>query len=206
MIRLVGAGVVLFVLTACVSERREPVTRAPAPVEVEQTGSVVHEGRVGTAALLHVNGDRAVGPVELRLAFVDAAGKPIATTDESLPYCGARSSCWWAATFFAGDFGGERVRGVRITVLRTGRYDGKTDVTGFMVRRNDDGTIEGTAPRDEGRAYVVGFQSEKPRWGASISVTGETDRSVAIPPDLLPLLDGEELRGFFYAGVVPAGA
>ena len=205
MIRLISAGVVLVVLNACGPERPEPVTQAPAPVEVEQTGSAVHEGRVGTAALLRVNGDRGVGPVELRLAFVDAAGKPIATTDESLPYCSARASCWWAATFFADDFGGERVRGVRITVLRADRYDGETDVTGFTVRRSDDGTIVGTPPGEEGHAYVVAFQDSKPRWGASVSVTGESGRSIALPPDLLPSVDGEELRGFFYPGAVPAG-
>jgi hypothetical protein len=95
---------------------------------------------------------------------------------------------------------------VRITVLRADRYDGEADVTGFIVRRNDDGTVVGTSPGEEGQAYVVAFQDSKPRWGASVAVAEPSGRSIALPPDLLPRLDGEDLRAFFYAGSIPAGA
>ena len=197
MMRICAAVMSLSILITACSGDPGPRTDV-APVRVERAGSAVHDGRVGAAAVLRVTGGEARGPIDLELSFIDHEGEHLATTRESLAFCAPRRDCFWAASFFADEYGGRRVRSVRVAVVDAEPFGNGDEVQSFPVRRTENGDILGDAPADRGTAYVVASVGERPRWGTSVNLTG--DRAVTVPADLLPAIEGEDLSGFFYAG------
>jgi hypothetical protein len=202
LLRLRSTVLVFAVVFAACTQQSRETRNENEHVTVEQAGSAVSGSRVGAAAVVRVGRSEALGPIHLELAFVDRSGDELATTKDSLPFCRPGQDCWWAATFFTDDYGG---RAVARVVVRAGDAapfaDGET-IRSFTVRRNSDGTIRATAPGVQGTAYVIASSGDR-RWGTSIQLDG--DATVAVPPDILPPLDGERLRGFFYAGTAVPG-
>lgn len=200
--RIAPAIAALTLLFACSQEQRAS-DRPKDDLTVQRSGSAVHDGRVGAAAVLRTNDTEAFGPIEIALSFLDSSGDELATTRDTLPFCPADDECWWAASFFASDYGGGDVSRVRVRVAAAEPFGGGDRVQPFTVRRGDDGVIRGEAPGAQGAAYVVASVDSQPRWGTSVNLTEDT--AVAVPRDLLPPLEGEELHAYFYAGRVRLG-
>jgi hypothetical protein len=186
--------------TACGGTPSEAVT-------VERSGSSVSDAFVTVAALLRVP-TGTYGPIGLRVSLRDAHGERVAETADELPYCPARTDCWWAASFPLDRF--ESPRAIRTADIQPAaappRYEGRARVLTFEVARLPDGRVRGRAPAEEGHAYVVGFLDGRPRGGISANVHPSTGRDVMLAPgELAHLGPGAELRGYFYAGRVPMG-
>ncbi len=192
-----------LVLTACAQEAEPTRTRSNTAVTLERAGSVVHDSRVGAAALVRVTGSQPRGPIDLELTFVDRKGQELATTRDSLPFCAAEQDCWWAATFFVEDYGGRDVARVEVQAGSADPFGAGEPTRPFDVRRDADGTIRGSAPGAQGTAYVVASSGDQRLWGTSVQLDG--DASVTVPPDILPKLEGEDLSGHFYAGTSVPG-
>lgn len=198
-----AAATVIVVLAGCTQNAPPSGRDARNEVSVERSGSAARAGRIGAAALLRVAGTQPRGPIDLELSFLSHDGEEVASTRDSLPFCPADRDCWWAASFFADDYGGSKIARVRVKVGAAEPFGGGDDVRPFAVRRGDDGVIRGEAPGEQGAAFVVASVGSQPRWGSSVNLTGST--MVAVPGDLLPTLDGEQLRGYFYPGRAVAG-
>ncbi len=206
MRRPLAAAAIAAVFAACGSSGpQEPSRSERSDVTIVRSGSLVKAGRVGAAAAFRVQLDRAVGPIQLKLTFLDEGGDKVGETGESLPYCGPRATCWWGTTFFSEDYGGTSVRRVRVEVIDSTPYEGDDTVDAFDAVRTSDGVINAEPPGTQGLAYVIATEDGEPRWGATINVSPETGNDIGIPDDVMPRFDNEELQGYFYKGDFQAG-
>lgn len=198
MRRLVWSIVVL--LAACGGNGSEPPEQ-PAEVVVVEAGWAVEAGRVGAAARLRNTSGQPAGEVGLRIWFEDAGGGAIWEATESLPACPAESDCWWAASFEEEVLGGRGPEVASVSVRVTHVEDGTPvpEPEEFDVRRGQDGAVTGEAPGILGTVYIVVSDVGGPRFGIATTIDPELRSSVIIGPDLLPPLEGERIRAYFYA-------
>ena len=176
-----------------------------AQVAVVESGSSRGGGLIAVAA--RVRAEVTSGPIRLRITFHDGDGGRRDGTDDSLPYCPARTDCWWAASFPLDQFdGATAIRSARVRVLGTPPpYGGPSRVDRFDVMKAGDGRIRGTAPGDEGFVYLVGFD-RRIRGGVFTSVVPADGRRVSFAPSTSRLLGPDaELRAYFYPVRVPRG-
>lgn len=201
---ILAALAVATVATGCAQQ----IPDQKEVVEVERQGSSLSGQTIGIAALLRVRGDQTLGPLRLRVSFRDNDGDVVDETEDSLPYCPPQSDCWWGGRFGLMQFQrpSEIVRATVDAIGDPEPYTAPAELLTFSVSPQPDGRVLGRAPRDEGYAYVIAFDADRPRWGTWRGVRGEDMRSVTFAASEFPdFRDEVRLRAFFYAGTITPG-
>jgi hypothetical protein len=184
-----------------------PAASPPPAVTANAAGVTLSAAQVSVGATVQNADARAAHQIGLDLRFLDARGRTVASTTDSLPWCPAGATCLWGGTFVGSQFGAKwnAIDRVEITV-RVGYWTERAaDPLGFEARR-EDGTVVGTIPGREGDAYIVGFAGGVPVSGIALVIRSDDRPSKQLADEaLLPAVTGERLVGAFYPGEVPAG-
>lgn len=219
--RTAGCLLALMLLVGCRSADRPRATATPKPprstayqdVTVAESGwAVLGSGGeiVGVTALLRNSGASHIETLHLSLAFHGSTGKRLASTGESLPYCPARSDCWWGAVFPLEQFkiqGADIARVAIAVVGNDGLRDEAPPPAEFPVQREADGSIQGKAPGAPGLVYVIAYQAGQAKAGASVNIEGRgPGQPIRLTSDFFPALGEEEsLRAYFYSTPLEEG-
>lgn len=184
-----------------------PASSPPSAVTVTAAGMTRSPTQVSVGATIHNADARAANQIGLDLRFLDARGREVSSTTDSLPWCPAGGTCMWGGTFVGTQFGPkwDAIDQVRIGV-RIGFWSERaSEPLAFEVRRKN-GAVVGSIPGKEGDAYVVGFAGGAPVSGIALVVRREDPQSSKLADErLLPVVTGERLVGAFYPGEVASG-